>query len=90
VAGSEGETEHGHDLRRDSAPRRASGDEDRLRSPWTSLSRALTASTLEVREELHADDSGFQSGDGCGAIIGAVLDRFHDDRATCLTVSHPF
>jgi hypothetical protein len=32
-----------------------------------------------LREELHAVDSGFQSGDGCGAIIGAVLDRFHDD-----------
>jgi hypothetical protein len=32
-----------------------------------------------VREELHAVDSGFQSGDGCGAIISAVLERFHDD-----------
>ena len=46
VADSEGETEQGRDLRRDATPRcaRRNGDEDRPRAPWTSLSRALTAS----------------------------------------------
>src|SRR5260370_608259 len=46
VADSEGETEQCLDLRRDSTPRRArsNGDEDRPRAPWTSRSRALTAS----------------------------------------------
>src|SRR5260370_15473935 len=50
VADSEGETEQCHDLRRDSTPRRArsTGDEDRPRAPWTSLSRALTASAQRL------------------------------------------
>jgi len=39
----------------------------------------ISGGEVPVREELHAVDSGFQSGDGSGAIIGAVLDRFHDD-----------
>jgi len=49
----------------------------------TFVSRAImqliSRGEAPVREELHAIDSGFQSGDGCGAVIGAVLDRFHDD-----------